>query len=45
MLHRLFSKMGDNIITCGGQHQYCVAIASVLWGITEVHVGDSFSAV
>ena len=38
------STVGDNISTVEGI-QYCGGIPSVLWGITAVHVGDSFSAV
>ena len=49
--------MGDNISTVGITSvlwrvfstvegiQYCGGIPSVLWGITAVHVGDSFSTV
>ena len=39
---------GDNISTVGDNIsivkniQYCRGIPSVLWGITAVHVGDSF---
>ena len=36
--------MGDNISTVEGI-QYCGGIPSVLWGITAVHVGGSFSTV
>ena len=36
--------MGNNINTVEGI-QYCGGIPSVLWGITAVHVGDSFSSV
>ena len=36
--------MGDNISTVEGI-QCCGGIPSVLWGITAVHVGDSFSKV
>ena len=38
------STVGDNINTVEGI-QYCGGIPSVLWGITAVHVGDSFSTV
>ena len=42
--------MGDNISTVGvfstvEDIQYCGGIPSVLWGITAVHVWDSFSTV
>ena len=37
------STVGDNISTVEGI-QYCGGY-SVLWGITAVHVGDSFSTV
>ena len=38
------STVGDNISTVEGI-QYCGGIPSVLWGITAVHAGDSFSTV
>ena len=38
------STVGDNISTVEGI-QYCGGIPSVLWRITAVHVGDSFSTV
>ena len=38
------STVGDNISTAEGI-QYCEGIPSVLWGITAVHVGDTFSTV
>ena len=38
------STVGANISTVEGI-QYCGGIPSVLWGITAVHVWDSFSTV
>ena len=38
------STVGDNISTVEGI-QYCGGIPSVLWEVTAVHEGDSFSTV